>query len=98
MARQPHRQVCPLCALDDDDLVTWDVEGPGLWQFTCVNPAHGEYSWLTTGRDALSTGGHEGLSEELGLYDDLLHCFAVGDPLLEYGIVEFRYATAYPIT
>lgn len=99
MAKQPHRQVCPLCALDANDLVTWDVEGPGLWRFTCVacvNPAHDDYSWLTTGRDALSTGEHDGLSAELGLYDDLLRCFTPGEALIEYGVVECRYATSNP--
>ena len=27
---RPSRQVCSLCSLDDDELVTWQPEAPGL--------------------------------------------------------------------
>jgi hypothetical protein len=93
MAARPQRQVCPTCTVDDDDLLAWEVEGPGLWRYTCSNnrPDH-PFTWLTTGRDRLNESGHEGLSNELGIYDDLLSCFTAGDPWLEYGVVEYRYA------
>ncbi|MBN8785389.1 MAG: hypothetical protein J0G98_20185, partial [Terrimonas ferruginea] len=90
MAKGPQRQVCPLCALDDE-FVSWEVEAPGLWRFTCTNPTHAEpYAWLTTGRDPISTSGHEGLSVELGIYEDLLACFEPEERFVEYGVVEYR--------
>jgi hypothetical protein len=97
MARGPQRQVCKLCALDDDEYVSWEVEAPGLWRYTCTNPSHREgYSWLTTGKDPLAGAGHDGLSNDLGIYEDLLACFTIGERFVEYGVVEHRYAVANP--
>ncbi|MGQ0831445.1 MAG: hypothetical protein ACT4OV_07185 [Microthrixaceae bacterium] len=97
MARGPMRQVCQTCR-DGDDFVTWEVEGPGLWRYSCASPVHGEsgYSWLSTGRSPLDGAGHDGLSEELGIYDALLRCLTPGETYIEYGIVEYRYAVANP--
>jgi hypothetical protein len=91
----PGRQVCPLCALDDDDLMSWQLEAPGLWRFTCMNhtPA---YSWLTTGTSTVDEKGGEGIAHELGVYDDLLALFTEPGPYLEWGIVEHRYAERRP--
>ncbi len=93
--RRPNRQVCPLCSDDDPALVGWEAEGPHLWRFTCTasRAAH-PYSWLTTGSDNLGSGGHEGIAAELGLYEALLTTFEVGEPFVEYGITECRYARA----
>jgi hypothetical protein len=84
-----------LCALDDEDLVTWAPDAPGLWRYTCTNhtPA---YTWLTTGRGAFDDTGWAGITEELGVYDDLLALFPEPGPFLEWGIVEHRYARARP--
>jgi hypothetical protein len=82
-----------------DDDITWEVEGPGLWRFTCANPAHGEsYSWLTTGRDRHTESGNEGICNDLHLYEDLLRCVIPGEAYLEYGVIEYRYALANPET
>jgi hypothetical protein len=97
--QQPDRQVCPLCAHDDADLVTWENEGPGVWRFTCQNAGGGHpYSWLATADAAVAGDGHEGLAAELGIYDDLVALFAATDPFLEYGIIEHRFAAAHPET
>jgi hypothetical protein len=98
MAAAPMRQVCQTCT-DADEYVTWEIEGPGLFRYTCSGPSHGAdpYWWLSTGRSPLDGAGHEGLSTELGIYDDLLRCFDPAEPYIEYGIVEYRYATANPV-
>jgi hypothetical protein len=94
-SKGPGRQVCPLCALDDPDLVSFAVEGPELWRFTCVNhrPA---YSWVTSGDSAVDEIGGQGIAAELGVYDDLLSLFATPGPFQEWGIVEHRYAELRP--
>ena len=94
----PVHQVCPLCGHDDAEYLSWEVEGPGLWRYVCTDPSHSEpYAWLTTGKDALQGGGGgDGLADQLGIYDDLLACFAFDGPLLEYGAVEYLYATQNP--
>ena len=62
MARGPQRQVCPLGADDDPEFVSWAVEAPGLWRYSCTNPTHPDgYSWLTTGRDPLAGAGRCGV-------------------------------------
>ncbi len=95
MTPRPRRQVCPLCGLDDPDVVTWEPEGPGLWRYVCANPRHVDpYTWLTTGKDPLARNGDDHLSEELGLYGDLLRCLHSESRFVEYGVVEYRYATA----
>lgn len=89
------RQECQIC-VDRDEFVKWEIEGPGLWRYTCTGPDHGPdgYSWLSTGRGALDGAGHEGICDEIGMYDALLRCFSPGEGYIEYGIVEYRYAIA----
>lgn len=88
------RQVCIACSYSDD--VTGEIEASGLWRYTCTSDVHPEpYIWLNTNKGNLPAG-HDGLSEQLGIYDDLLGCFTAGEPFLEYGIVEHRYATNHP--
>lgn len=97
MAASPMRQVCQICT-DGDEFVATEIEGPGLFRYTCASPVHGPdgYSWLSTGRGVLDGAGHEGICAELGIDDDLLACFKPDEPFIEYGIVEYRYATANP--
>lgn len=98
MPRRPPRQVCQLC-LDDEEYLAWDVEGPGLWRYTCANPVHPDgHAWLTTGGDPIGAGGQDGISHQLGLYDDLLTCVISGEAYVEYGVIEHRYAVANPDT
>src|SRR4051794_2233066 len=94
---QPARQVCPLCGLDDDDLVEWALEAPGVWRFSCANHAQ-PYEWLTTASfriDEASTGGY---AEELGIYNALLGLFTEPGPFREWGVVEHLFALAEPAT
>src|SRR3546814_21172800 len=97
MARGPMRQVCQTCR-DGDEFVDIEIEGPGLWRYSCSSPAHGDssYSWLSTGRSPLDGAGHDGLSEQLGVYDALLRCFSAEEPYIEYGVIEPRHAVANP--
>src|SRR4051794_356918 len=92
---KPARQVCPLCVLDDPDIVDWEPEAPGLWRYTCTNHQP-PYSWLTTGEGAFDDSGSGGLADELGVYDDLLALFTEPGPYREWGIVEYQYALARP--
>lgn len=97
MSTRPSRQVCPLCAQDDDEFLTWEPIAPGLWQVTCTSPLHPEpYRWQTTGVGVLDASGHEGLCHQLGVYETLLGTFVPGEPFVEYGIVEHRFALAAP--
>jgi hypothetical protein len=64
---KPARQVRPLCALDDDELVTWEPEAPGLWRYTCTNHPD-PYSWVTTGAGRYDDSGAGGIAEELGVF------------------------------
>lgn len=92
---KPGRQVCPLCALDDDDLISWEVDAPGLWRFRCTNH-NPPYEWVTAGTGAIDDSGRDGITEELGVYEDMLALFTEPGPYLEWGIVEHRYALRRP--
>lgn len=94
MTTGPGPQVCPLCALPD--YLTWEVEAPGLWRYTCGNPQCGGYSWPTTGRDPLKTGSYDGIAADLGIKEDLLDVIGRESRWLEYGVVEYLYAVENP--
>jgi hypothetical protein len=94
------RQVCPLCALDDE--VTAVPLGPGVFEYNCGNkrghPSRAAYRW--TGSDP---GVGENFSDEvtgpaaeLGMLDDLRACLKAEEGWVEYGIVEDRYAKLNP--
>jgi hypothetical protein len=88
------KQVCVVCSYGDD--VIAEVEAPGLWRYTCTSEVHPEpHSWLSTNKGN-APPGQDGLSHRLGIYDALLGCFTAGEPLLEYGVVEYRYAVNNP--
>ena len=56
-----------MCTLDDDELVSWEPDTPGMWRYTCTNPKRAEaYSWLTTGQGHVDKSESIGLAEELG--------------------------------
>jgi hypothetical protein len=77
--------VCQLCGLDDTITIT--TLGPGLWRFECSNAtrhATGQaWSWNGTATHREDEETTEDKAEELGLFDDLLHCLAVGEPYVE---------------
>lgn len=88
----PPPQVCPLCGHDDDVNVVpsgSDTE----WLFACTNHAP-PYNWAVP--HEVHHTGREGITAELGLYDDLLLCIEAGDPWVEHGIVEYRYRQLRP--
>lgn len=95
--KKPGRQICPLCALDDPELVGWAVEAPGLWRYTCTNHAP-PFEWATSGSGMFDDSASVGIAEELGVYDDLLAIFTEPGPFLEWGIVEHLYFLRNPAT
>jgi hypothetical protein len=87
--------VCPLCGYDDYLLVTIDT-GIELG-ITCDHGGKGKpRQWTQRRHHAPLRLPRSGLGEELGLYDDLQEILVVGEPYLEYGIVEHRYAAHNP--
>ena len=90
---RPPRQVCPLCATDDE--VELRSDGPDLWTFVCNNPhPTASFEWSPT--PVVSSGsGQSGLAAELGLYDALLRSIGRGE-WVEYGVVEYRIAKEEP--
>src|SRR2546430_15705202 len=95
MALQPARQICQTCGLED--YLSVSTLGPGLWRFECANPRcrrpDGKaMAWESTTTARRDDSSSEGKAEELGLYQDLLLCLVPGEPYVEYGVVEHRYA------
>jgi hypothetical protein len=94
-SKRPARQICPICQVDES--IFTETIGPSLWRYTCTRSCrqHAEpYSWLGSTRDAPfdeELGYNK--AEELGLPNDLLTCLQHGEPFVEYGVVEYRYAT-----
>ena len=88
----PPPQVCPLCAHDDEVSAVPDGEKSG-WRFVCENHEM-PYTWLV--KAPRTSSGREGISAEIGLYDDLVECVHGDDPWLEHGIVEYRYQLLRP--
>lgn len=86
-------EICPRCAEDEYLRLTIDVDGSEL--LSCDNAAHEPYTWKAH-VDGPGKPARDGLGEELGLYDDLLELLVPGEPIVEYGIVEHRYACAHP--
>jgi len=66
-------------------------------RYTCTASKHGPpFAWTGTATSSLEEPGAENKTEELGLYIDLPHCLVVGEPFVEYGIVEDRYSRMRP--
>src|SRR5579862_7753520 len=91
--RRPPRQLCPLCAQDDDIDVGF-VDG--VWVMTCSAPEHPPFVWTPRGQGEEPRRGRTGVSEDLGVYDDLLHCVAEG--FAEHGVLEYRFWQLAPAT
>jgi hypothetical protein len=95
MPEVPHRQVCKLCAHDDE--VTMLPIGDGSeWAFTCTATTGHSAPYVWTVKVERGMAGREGITAELGLYDDLPRCVRVGDPWIEHGILEHRYKLLRP--
>lgn len=91
----PPNQVCPLCGYDDY-VIAMPVGQPGEWDFTCTGTTGhtAPYTWHVTAQHDFV--GREGITAELGVYDDLLSCLHPGDPWVEHGVVEHRYKQLRP--
>jgi len=93
------RQVCPLCVLDD--YVTRIPLGDGAFEYTCSysrrHRSGQSFTWIGTALERLSDAPDvEGPAQELGMLDHLPACLNDGEPWVEYGIVEDRYAKLNP--
>lgn len=95
MIEIPHRQVCKLCG-HDDDVVMFPAGDAGVWNFTCTaTTGHAEpYTWPVTVEAKMA--GRQGITAELGLYDDLPRCLHPREPWVEHGILEHRYKLLRP--
>jgi hypothetical protein len=90
-------QTCPMCFSADE--VSMQRLPDGLVRYTCADARRHdghEHVWELTARQAAGTAGTaaEGVTDEL--LDPLLHCIAVDEPFLEYGIVEHRLSKIRP--
>jgi hypothetical protein len=99
MPERPGRQVCPLCATDDDvRLVDVDVD---QWEFVCSDARHSEpFRWTPKSKSAPPRRPQperrpESRAAELGVFDDLQACIHPAE-WVEYGVVEHRYALQAP--
>jgi hypothetical protein len=94
-AKRPMRLVCPRCSVED--FIETETLGPSFWRYTCTRSCrqHAEpVSWTGSTPDApVDMELTYNKAEELGLPNDLLRCLEHGEPFVEYGIVEYRYAT-----
>lgn len=89
--------VCPLCALQDD-LDPPTLLADDVWQFVCRGhhkDGPSPYAFEVSSKKEV---WHEsgGLATELGLWEDLPAALVPGEPFVEYGVVEYRYAVAHP--
>jgi hypothetical protein len=90
--RLPKHQVCPLCG-HDDDVSTMPLPGGDQWQYSCTD--HTEpYVWIVKAEPRLSE--RNGITAELGLYDDLPRCLMPDEPFVEHGVIEYRYKLLRP--
>lgn len=91
----PPRLVCPLCG-HDDDVSSLPVGAEGEWAYTCAaSSGHIEpYGWKH--KLERHVDGREGITAELGLYDDLASCVKPGEAWVEHGVVEHRYRLLRP--
>lgn len=83
---RPARQVCPICAQDDDVEI---LLAGDEWVMTCSYQGHLPFEWRPKGQFAKAISYRTGIGEELGVYDDLLVCVREG--IAEYGVIEYRY-------
>lgn len=89
-------QVCPLCGIDD--FVESIILAPGYYEFTCTRPnKHSDPRvWRGTGGHGSEPAGGTGPVPIEDVREALLSCVHAGEPWVEYGIVEARYALTAP--
>jgi hypothetical protein len=92
---RPVLQPCPRCVAQE--FVQIENLGPSIWRYTCTRSCkrHADpYSWIGTTPDGPpDVELTDNKADDLDVPNDLLKCFAHSEPFLEYGVVEYRYAT-----
>ena len=90
------REICPRCGVDDD--VTFEPGEADAPVFVCSSSRHEDpFEWPARDDDlATALAGRVGFAEELNLYEYLMTLFDPSQPLVEYGVVEHRFAAAFP--
>ena len=86
-------EVCPRCAEAED--ITESMSPDGVPLLSCRNPKHEPYTWAKY-LEPEGISGREGLGEELGVYEDLPAVLRRDEPVIEYGVLEHRYAKENP--
>jgi hypothetical protein len=97
----PGRMVCPLCTTDE---VSWHHDGElESWIYECPDckDVDGHYAWIVADGSSRRSTARDlregtGIMARLGLHDALLEAIGPGTPLLEFGVVEYRYAYTDP--
>lgn len=83
---------CPKCFSADD--VSYRRMPDQMVEYVCAGD-HGEHVWIASQSAASwTTDAVEGVTDEL--MEPLLQCVVVGEPFVEYGIVEHRLMLARP--
>lgn len=89
-------QICPLCAIDDYVIAT--PLGPGFFEYECrrteKHPDGRPWVWRGATGGTFPSPAGEGPIPIADVRQALLECVHEGDPWVEYGIVEARYAEA----
>ena len=87
-------QVCPSCGIDE--FVESIPLGPGFSEFTCgrvkSHPKGEAFVWQGTPTSVSEPSDGQGPVPIEDVREGLLHCVYEGEPWVEYGIVEKRYA------
>lgn len=86
-------EVCPLCA--ETEAITEEETPDGATLLTCTNASHATHRWAKY-EEPVGLPARDGLGEELGIYQDLPDLLSPDDTVVEYGVVEHRYALAHP--
>ena len=84
-----------------DDFVTRVPLRDGTFECTCSysrrHKSGQPFTWIGTAQERLADAPDvEGPAQELGMLDDLPACLNDGEPWVEYGVVEDRYAELNP--
>lgn len=87
-------EVCPLCA--ETESIETELSPDGITMLTCDGQGHGLYTWAKY-IEPEGLPSRDGIGEELGVYEDLPALIKPDEPVVEYGVVEHRYAMANPV-
>jgi len=87
---------CPKCFSSDD--VTYESLPDDVLQYRCgrSHDGSGPHTWLRAKSElaAAIDESPEGVTDEL--LEPFSQCVVAGEPLTEYGVIEYRFSLAYP--